>query len=164
MQRVERSIRVAAPVEEVYRFWRNFENFPQFMEHVQEVRLLDTEGRRSMWRLKGPLGQTVEYEAELTQDQPNRAIAWNSTRGSMQTTGAVTFTELQGGGQAPQYTEVHVVIQYYDTPGGAVGEAVSRIFADPEQMLEEDLQRFKNLIESRAGAGFGMRTGTEPTP
>ncbi|MGH2371318.1 MAG: SRPBCC family protein, partial [Chloroflexota bacterium] len=72
MQRAERSIRVAAPVEQVYRFWRNFENFPQFMEHVEEVRLLDPQGQTSHWKLKGAMGMTPEFDARLTQDEPNR--------------------------------------------------------------------------------------------
>jgi len=153
MQRAERTIRVRAPISEVYQFWRNFENFPQFMEHVEDVRKMDADGKLTHWKLKGPMGMSVEYDAELTQDIENKSIGWNSTRGSMQTTGAVTFTELD------DYTEIHVVMQWYDTPGGAVGEAVSKLFQDPEKMLDEDLHRFKNLVESRAGsrAGSSMR-------
>jgi len=153
MQRAERTIRVRAPINEVYQFWRNFENFPQFMEHVEEVSKTDAGGKMTHWKLKGPLGVSVEYDAELTQDIENKSIGWNSTRGSMQTTGAVTFTEVE------EYTEIHVIMQWYDTPGGAVGEAVSKLFQDPEKMLDEDLHRFKNLVESRAGsrAGSSMR-------
>ena len=110
MQRVEKSIRVKAPVEQVYRYWRSFENFPSFMEHVEEVRTLDSTGRRSHWKLKGPLGKTVEYDAELTKDEPNKLIGWNSTGGDMQTTGEVTFTPLD------ENTEVHVIMQWYDPP------------------------------------------------
>jgi uncharacterized membrane protein len=145
MQRVEQSIRVRAPAGEVYRFWRNFENFPQFMEHVEEVRSLDANGRMSHWKLKGPLGVSVEYDAELTQDIQDKSIGWNSTKGSMETTGAVTFNDLG------EYTEVHVVMQWYDPPGGAIGDAVSRIFQNPSEMLKEDLQRFKNIVENRVG-------------
>jgi uncharacterized membrane protein len=146
MQRAERTVRVRAPVSEVYRFWRRFENFPQFMEHVEEVRILDPEGKRSHWKLKGPLGTSAEFDAELTQDIPDRSIGWNSTRGSMQSTGAVTFADLG------EYTEVHVVMQWYDLPGGPAGEAASKLFQDPEQMLQEDLERFKQLVETRSGA------------
>lgn len=145
MQRVEQSIRVHAPISQVYRFWRNFENFPQFMEHVEEVHNLDAAGKMSHWKLKGPMGMDVEYDAELAQDVPNKAIGWNSTHGSIETTGAVTFNDLGGD------TEVHVVMQWYDTPGGAVGEIVSRLFQNPEGMLKEDLLRFKNLVESHVG-------------
>jgi uncharacterized membrane protein len=145
MQRAEKTIRVRAPIGEVYRFWRNFENLPQFMEHVESVQKLDADGSMTHWKLKGPLGVSVEYDARLTQDEDNKSIGWNSTSGSMQTTGIVTFTEVD------DYTEIHVLMQWYDPPAGALGEAVSRMLQNPEKMLEEDLQRFKNLAESRAG-------------
>ena len=148
MQRAEQSIRVAASAEDVYKFWRNFENFPQFMEHVKEVRVLDPEGKKSHWVLKGPLGVSVEYDAELAKDEPNKMIGWNSTEGSMQTSGAVTFTDLKDEG----YTEVHVIMQWYDPPGGKVGELVSRLAGDPEEMLAEDLQKFKQIVETNVGA------------
>ena len=146
MQRAEQSIRVRAKAADVYRFWRNFENFPQFMEHVEEVRKLDADGKRTHWKLKGPMGMSVEYDAELTEDVENKSIGWNSTSGSMQTTGTVTFADVD------EYTEVHVVMQWYDTPGGAIGEVVSKLFQKPDEMLQEDLERFKNLVETRSGA------------
>ena len=148
MQRVEQSIRVNAPAEQVYRYWRNFTNFPNFMEHVEEVRTLDSEGRRSHWKLKGPLGKTVEFDADLVRDEPNRMIGWNSTGGSMETSGAVTFSQVD------QTTDVHVVMNYYDPPAGALGEAISKIFSNPEKMLKEDLQRFKDIAEGRVGSGL----------
>ena len=146
MQRAERSIRVRAKVADVYRFWRNFENFPQFMDHVEEVRKLDSDGTLTHWKLKGPVGTSVEYDARLTQEVENASLGWNSTSGTMQTSGTVTFTEVD------DYTEVHVVMQWYDTPGGPLGELVSKLFQNPEQMLQEDLERFKNLVETRSGA------------
>jgi uncharacterized membrane protein len=147
MQRAEKSIRVNAPAEKVYQYWRNFENFPRFMEHVEEVRIVGGNDRMSHWKLKGPLGKSVEFDAELTQDEPGKQIGWNSRGGSMETSGVVTFTELDAD------TQVHVLMQWYDTPGGAVGEAVSRMFQDPEKMLEEDLMRFKDIVEGRVGSG-----------
>ena len=148
MQRIEKSVRVNAPAKQVYEFWRNFENFPSFMEHVESVQVMGDDKRLSHWKLKGPLGMSVEYDAELVKDEPGKMIGWNSTRGSMETTGAVTFADVGDG-----ITEVHVTMQYYDTPGGAVGEAVSRIFQNPEQMLEDDLHRFKDMMETKAGTG-----------
>lgn len=147
MQRAEKSIRVNAPARQVYQFWRNFENFPRFMEHVEAVSIVGGNDRLSHWKLKGPLGKSVEFDAEMTRDEPGKEIGWNSRGGSMETSGVVTFTETNGA------TEVHVLIQWYDTPGGVVGEAVSRMFQDPEQMLEEDLQRFKDIAEGRVGSG-----------
>ncbi len=146
MQRVEKSIRVAAPVEEVYRFWRDFQNFPRFMENVEDVRL--TGDRMSHWKLKGPMGASVEYDAELTEDEPNKSIGWNSRGGSLESTGNVTFTPTGDN------TLVHVVMQWYDPPAGPVGEAASRMLQNPDKMLEEDLQRFKDLVEGRVGSGM----------
>lgn len=147
MQRAEKSIRVNAPADKVYQFWRNFENFPQFMEHVEEVRATRGNDRMSHWKIKGPLGKSVEFDSELTKDEPGKEIGWNSRGGEMETSGVVTFTDV---GNA---TEVHVLMQWYDTPGGAVGEAISRMFQDPEKMLEEDLMRFKDIAEGRVGSG-----------
>src|SRR6476659_6827405 len=83
MQRVEKSVRVHAPADQVYEFWRDFENFPRFMEHVESVQVMDAGKRLSHWKLKGPLGMDVEYDAELAKDEPNKMIGWNSTRGSI---------------------------------------------------------------------------------
>ena len=148
MQRVEKSIRVSAPVEQVYQYWRNFTNFPNFMENVEEVRPLADNDRVSHWKIKGPLGKTVEFDSELVRDEPNKMIGWNSTGGEMGTSGAVTFAETGDN------TEVHVVMQWYDPPGGAVGEAASKLLQNPEKMLEEDLQRFKDIAEGRLGSGL----------
>ena len=148
MQRVEKSIRVKAPASKVYEFWRNFENFPRFMENVEEVRCLDAECRRSHWKIEGPMGTSVEYDADLTQDEPNRAIAWNSTGGNIETTGQVTFSEQDDN------TLVHVIMQWASPPGGPVGEAAAEMLQHPEKSLEEDLQRFKDIVEGRVGSGL----------
>jgi uncharacterized membrane protein len=142
MQRAEKSIRVNAPAETVYQFWRNFENFPRFMENVKEVRLLDPSGKESHWVIEGPVGTKAEFNARITQDEPGKSIGWNSIDGNMGTTGNVTFSETENN------TVVHVVMQWYDPPGGAVGEAASRLLQDPGEMLEQDLHRFKDVVES----------------
>lgn len=148
MQRVEKSIRVKAPAAEAYQFWRNFENFPKFMHNVEAVQLRDPRGKMSHWKIKGPLGTHGEFDAELTQDQPNKSIGWNSrSGGNMESSGNVLFEETADN------TVVHVVMQWTDPPAGAVGEAASKVLMDPEKMLEEDLQRFKDLVEQRVGSG-----------
>jgi len=141
MQRVERSIRVHAPIDGVYRMWRNFETFPQFMEHVESVHVTDPEGKRSHWRLRGPLGMNIEYDAALTEDVSNKEIGWRSLDGNLGNSGTVTFAELD------DETEVHVFLQWYDPPGGPIGEALAHILQNPEKMLDEDLRRFKKVIE-----------------
>ncbi len=160
MQRAERSIRVAAPVSQVYRFWRNFENLPRFMEHVKEVRRLPSEQDAFHWALRGPLNTSIEFDARLTEDQPNKAIGWNSLDGAVGTSGVVTFTDLRDN------TEVHVVMQWFSLPGGKLGESLSRIVQDPEKMLEEDLRRFKDMLEQRVtenvlGEPLGARSKLE---
>jgi uncharacterized membrane protein len=148
MQRAEKTIRVSAPAQKVYEYWRNFQNFPQFMEHVEEVRPVSGNDKLTHWKINGPLGTSVEFDAELTQDVPNKSIGWNSRGGSMETSGVVTFTDVSDN------TEIHVLMQWYDPPLGKVGEAVSRLFQDPEKMLEEDLQRCKDIVEGRVGSGI----------
>jgi uncharacterized membrane protein len=154
MQRVEKSIRVKAPPTSVYQFWHNFENFPRFMDHVEAVQCLDTTCRRSHWKIAGPLGKTVEYDAEMTQDEPNQAIAWKSIDGDIETTGQVTFTGQEDN------TLVHVILQWGSPPGGPVGEALAHVFDNPAHMLEEDLQRFKDLVEGRVVSGTQSTTAS----
>src|SRR5690606_24596970 len=74
--KVEKSIAIDRPVEDVYRFWRNFENLPRVMRHLKEVRTIDE--RRSHWVAKAPAGIEIEWDAEITEDQENQNIAWRS--------------------------------------------------------------------------------------
>jgi uncharacterized membrane protein len=143
MQRAERSIRVAAPASEVYQAWRDFERFPEFMEHVEEVRWSGEMGKMSHWKLRAPMGVSIDYDAEITEDVPNRSIGWRSVDGNLGNSGTISFTDLDNS-----ETEIHVILQWYDPPAGPIGEALSRILQNPEQMLEEDLTRFKHMVES----------------
>lgn len=140
MQRVEKSIIVNVPSDEAYRFWLNFEAFPHFMHNIKDVRRT---GEGSFhWVAGGLLGRSIEWDAELTENQPNRAIGWNSTGGDIETTGEVTFQPMDQG------TKVTVVMNYYDVPGGALGEVVARLLQEPDQRLERDLRTFKQMLES----------------
>ncbi|HEV3477152.1 MAG TPA: SRPBCC family protein [Rubrobacteraceae bacterium] len=139
-QRVNESIEVQAPVEEVFRYWSNFENFSNFMENVEEVRMTGQD--TSHWRVKGPLGKSVEFEARTTEMNPNRGIGWNTTEGEVMTSGEARFEEV-----APGRTRVEVTLNYADPPGGAVGEAVANILSNPERNLREDLQNFARIAE-----------------
>lgn len=140
MPRVERDIVVQAPAENVYQVWHNFENFPSFMENIEEVRCIDD--RRSHWRAKGPLGQHAEWDAEVTTDEPRRRIAWRSIEGSgnVRTAGEARFEELDGA------TRVRVTMEY-EPQGGLAGEVAAKIFANPDKQVEEDLHRFKEGVE-----------------
>ena len=149
--KVVKTISVARPPQEVYRYWRNLENLPRFMEHVESVRELDD--LRSAWVVKGPLGHDVEWTAQIITDREGELIAWESLPGAeVQNAGSVWFQPAVNGG-----TEVKVALQY-QPPAGVLGATVAKIFGEaPEQQLTEDLDRFKNLIESGAVAELTAR-------
>src|SRR3712207_698787 len=90
-QRVEGSIEVEAPVQQVYEYWKTLENLPQFMTNVEEVR--STGPDTTHWRVKGPLGTSLEFDARTTQNEPNEAIGWNTDDGEVQTSGQVRFQQ-----------------------------------------------------------------------
>jgi uncharacterized membrane protein len=129
--------------EVVYSFWRNFENLPRFMHNLESV---TPQGlTRSHWVAKAPAGQTVEWDAEILEDVPNRLISWRSVEGSdMDNAGAVRFEEAPG----QRGTIVQVDISYRP-PAGKLGAAVAKLFGkSPEQEVQGDLVRFKNVLET----------------
>lgn len=143
MPKVQKEITVNVPREAVYRAWKNFENFPRFMNNIEEVRVVGG-GNRSHWKAKGPLGKTAEWDAEVTLDEPGEAIGWRSIDGnqSLSTAGRVNFSDA--GANA---TRVQAIIQY-DAPAGAAGNLVTQMFANPDSQVEEDLARFKEEVEA----------------
>jgi uncharacterized membrane protein len=142
-QRVESSVVVEAPVSRVYEYWRDLENLPNFMTNVEEVRATGPD--RTHWVLKGPLGAKMEFDAETTQEEENRALGWNSVDGNVETSGQVRFQEL-----GPERTRVEVTMNYADPPGGRLGEVGSRLVSNPQVMVDQDLYNFKEIIEGRA--------------
>jgi uncharacterized membrane protein len=140
--RVIKAITVNSAPEEAYRLWRNFENLPRFMAHLESVRVMDD--RRSYWKAKAPLGATVEWTAEITEDRPAELIAWRSLEGAEVTnSGQVRFTPLPGD----RGTEVRVELSY-DPPGGLIGATVARLFGEePSVQVDGDLRRFKQVLE-----------------
>ncbi|HET7271641.1 MAG TPA: SRPBCC family protein [Rubrobacter sp.] len=139
-QRVRESIEVEAPVEDIFRYWSNFQNFSSFMSNVEEVRL--TAQDTSHWRVKGPLGKSVEFDAKTTELNPNRGIGWNTVDGDVMTSGEVRFEEV-----SPGRTQVEVTMNYADPPGGAVGEVIANALSNPERILREDLENFARIVE-----------------
>jgi len=131
------------PREELYRFWRNFENLPRFMEFLQSVK--STGDNRTHWVARGPMGVSFEWDSEVITDTTNELIGWRSLPGSqVDTAGSVHFTQAPGN----RGTEVRVVMKY-DPPGGKVGDLIARMFGRaPDQQLKEDLRRFKQLMET----------------
>ena len=142
-QRVEGSIEIEAPVETVYGYWETLENLPNFMANVEEVR--PTGPDTTHWRVKGPFGRTLEWDAQTTQKEENSAIGWNTSEGEVGTSGQVRFQEV---GQ--DRTRVEVQMNYADPPGGRVGEVASRAVANPKLQLEQDLRNLKEILEGSA--------------
>lgn len=140
---IERSIVVNRPPEECYRFWRDFENLPRFMRHLESVRVVDE--RHSHWVARAPAGRTVEWDSNLTVDRPGRLLAWRSVKGAdVANAGAVRFEPGPGG----RGTLIRVRMQY-DPPGGMLGAVAARIFGEePELQVKEDLRRFKQMLEA----------------
>jgi uncharacterized membrane protein len=140
--RVDESIVLNRPRGEVYRFWRNLENLPRFMDHLESVAVLDE--RRSHWAAKGPAGSRVEWDAEIHNEIPNELIAWRSLEGSeVDNAGSVHFMPTDTGD-----TEVRVVLRY-DPPAGRLGAVVARLLGeDPSRQVADDLRRLKQVVEA----------------
>jgi uncharacterized membrane protein len=138
---VQKTICVDAPVERVFGFWSDYENFPHFMSCVREVRV---QGNRSHWVVSGPAGVPVEWNAELVRVDPNSRIEWHSTRDSaVKQKGEVCFEPTRDGG-----TRVSVRLCYVP-PAGVLGHAVASLFgADPKTEMDADLMRMKSMIET----------------
>jgi uncharacterized membrane protein len=150
-QRVHESIEVQAPLQDVFRYWSNFENFPSFMQNVEEVRMSGRD--TSHWRVKGPLGKSVEFDARTTEMDPERGIGWNTTGGEVMTSGEARFEEV-----SPGRTRIEVTMNYTDPPGGKVGEVAANLISNPERNLREDVENFARIVERGELGGPGAQT------
>jgi uncharacterized membrane protein len=144
-----KTLRIAAPVEEVFGLWSRFENFPRFMSHLLEVR--DLGDGYSHWVARAPMGAPVSWDAEITRWIPNRVLAWRSLPGSVvRNAGIIHFEPDPSGG-----TRVEIRLAY-NPPGGVLGHFVARLFgADPRSEMDEDLLRLKSLIENGKTSAHG---------
>jgi uncharacterized membrane protein len=160
---VRKAITVNRSPEEVYQFWHNFTNLPRFMQHLESVEM--TGGNRSHWKAKAPGGRTVEWDAEVIEDQPNTRIAWRSLEGSgVQNAGSVQFDAAPGG----RGTKVTVEMRY-SPPAGVIGATVAKLFnEEPSQQIGDDLRAFKQVMEtgeitkSDASIHSGMHAAQPP--
>jgi uncharacterized membrane protein len=144
--RIQRSITVNKPKEELYRVWRDFSNLPVFMNHLKSVEVdASNGGRISHWVAKAPLGTDIEWDSELTEDRENEYLAWRSLPDStVESEGSVRFVDAPGG----RGTEVHVSM-FYNPPGGSLGAAFAKLFGEePGQQVREDLRAFKQTMET----------------
>lgn len=139
---VRKAITIDKSPEELYRFWRNFEDLPRFMRHLHSVH---SSGGRLHWVSTGPLGRNFSWDAEIVEDRENELISWRSTPGSqIENQGSVRFQAApQGRG-----TEMRVEL-FYRPPAGRLGAVFAMLFGEePEQQIREDLRRFKQLMEA----------------
>jgi uncharacterized membrane protein len=140
---VTKAITVRRSPWETYDFWRNFENLPRFMEHLESVEVSGE--RRSHWRVRGPAGRSIEWDAEIVEDQPGELIAWRSLPGAaVPNSGGVRFSRAPGD----QGTEVSVELRVAP-PAGDLGLAIAKLLGeDPGVELADDLRRFKQVLET----------------
>jgi len=141
--RVVKSVTINKAPEEIYRLWSNFENLPRFMNHLESVKMIDE--KRSHWVAKAPAGFSVEWDAEIINQKENELIAWRSLEGStINNAGSVRFEPASNN----RGCVVRVVLSY-EAPGGVIGSSIAKLFGEePEQQIEEDLRRFKQLMET----------------
>jgi uncharacterized membrane protein len=140
---VDRSVQIDLPPHEVYRFWRDFENLPHFMDHLEAVWMIGD--HRYHWVAEAPAGMSVEWDADVILERPAELIAWRSRPGSqIPNEGSVRFEERVGG----LATEVHVSLRYYP-PAGRIGAWIAKLFGEePGQQIEQDLEHLKDILES----------------
>ena len=139
---VETAVTIAKPHDEMYRFWRNLENLPKFMPHLVSVK--DLGENRSHWVAKAPGGRTVEWDAEIINDDVNELIGWRTLEGAdVVSAGSVRFKP-----NGHDETTVNVHLQY-EPPAGKVGATLAWLLGhEPSQTIREDLRRFKALMET----------------
>ncbi len=141
--KVERAVTIDRPRDELFAFWRNFENLPRFMEHLVAVRV--DSPTRSHWEAKAPGGKTVEWDAEIVNEVAYEIIAWKSVgEPDVANAGAVNFFDAPGG----RGTIVRVTLDY-EPPAGRLGAMLSHFIGEePDRQIREDLRKFKQLMET----------------
>ena len=140
---VKRSIRINRSPQEVYDFWRRFENLPRFMSHLKSVS--DMGNGRSHWVARGPMDTNVEWDAQIIEEQPGSLIAWRSTEGAdVYNAGRVHFEAAPGD----RGTLVHVELEWAP-PGGMITALAAKLIGEsPEQQIYDDLRYFKQILET----------------
>ena len=141
MGTVAHYLEVSASADQCYAWWRGLTNLPQILPDVESVEPQSGSTALTHWKVSGPLGKSVEWDAKIVEDVPGQKIAWASTDGDVANSGAVRFDDHG------TTTGVEVSLAY-DPPAGVVGEAVAKLFADPQDKVESALAAFKKTIET----------------
>ena len=153
MTTIEKSIELDVPVTVAYNQWTQFEEFPQFMEGVEEVRQLDD--KRLHWKAT-ILGVTREWDAEIVDQEPNQQVAWCAVGGTKNDGEVMFFADPAN----PDRTRIRLRLDF--EPEGAV-EKVGDALQVVERRVQGDLERFKEFIEKRGTATGGWRGEIRPT-
>jgi uncharacterized membrane protein len=144
--RVDAEVRIQRRADELYRFWRDLENLPRFMRNLERIEVRDE--IHSHWVVRGPAGTSVEWDAEIINDIPNEVIGWRSLPGSQVDNGGSVRFEPSSDGS----TNVRVSLQY-NPPAGTLGDKLARLLGEkPDELIREDLERFRQLMETGAVA------------
>jgi uncharacterized membrane protein len=153
------AITIDAPADDLYRFWRSFDNLPKIMAHLESVTVHDD--KKSAWVAKGPAGTSLKWDAEIINDEPGKLIAWRSLAGAqVDNAGSVRFLDAPGG----RGTEVHVNLDYIP-PGRTLGKWIAKLFGEePQRQIETDLRRLKQLMETGEITVAQSTTVSEPVP
>jgi uncharacterized membrane protein len=154
---VRHSVTVDRPREELYAIWRDFSTLPQFMDHLERVDVITP--TVSHWVTKGPIGTSVEWDAEIVDEREGEWIAWRAIEpAQVPNNGTVMFRESAGGG-----TEVFVTLEA-QPPAGKLGELVARMFGrSPERQVRMALERFKEMTERNHDFGASSFSATART-
>lgn len=157
--RLQKTITVQAPVEDVYRLWSHFENFPRFMEHVRSVHVSDKDNV-SHWKVEGLAGMQVAWDATVTKRIENELLAWRTLPNqTVEHAGTVHFERV--GDNA---TRLHIQMSY-NPPAGAIGHAIAWLFGrDPKHQIDDDMIRMKSLLEQGHTRAHGERVDLEQLP
>jgi len=140
---IGRTVTIDRPRQELYDFWRDCSNLSQFMRHAKSVTSRD--GQRWHWVVDAPAGKTVEWDADIVEDEPGRLIVWKSVEGAdIRHGGRVEFRD------SPDKRGTCVTVTLtYDPPGGGVGQLVAKLFQkEPKIQARQELRRFKQLMET----------------
>jgi uncharacterized membrane protein len=153
---IQKTITVHRPVRDVFDIWTHPENFPQFMEHAKHV-TMDENRQIAHWEVEGPGGTTFSFDTETTEFEQDRLYGWQTLEGArVRHAGRVRFEEID-----PQTTRIHVRMTY-QPPAGAIGHAVAKLFGmDPKHALDDDLLRFKSLLEDGKATAHGHEARLE---
>jgi uncharacterized membrane protein len=149
--KLQKTVNIDAPIDELYQLFANPENFPRIFEHVEDVR--HSRDNLYHWKVVGPAGVSVSWEAMVTETAPNEKVAWSSVPGSgVRTAGWVKFQQNESGG-----TTLHIQFTY-NPPAGVIGHTIASLFgADPKHALDDDMARLKTLFEAGKTRVHGHR-------